>query len=62
MGKSVCQQCHGIPRLPYIKWHNDADRRHKAGERQVKCPRCSLWCWPTLMKPMKDAKEGQEDG
>lgn len=30
----------------YMAWHADADRRHKAGERQVRCLICMRWVWP----------------
>lgn len=39
MGK--CQE----PDLGYIQWHADADRRHKAGERQLWCGACGKWVW-----------------
>lgn len=33
--------------LDYRAWHSDAERRHKAGERQVYCNQCRVWCWPS---------------
>ena len=32
--------------LPYTAFHADAERRQKAGERQVYCLKCRLWVWP----------------
>lgn len=34
--------CH----LPYVEAQWDADRRHRAGERQSMCLTCRLWFWP----------------
>lgn len=33
-------------RLGYLAWHQDADRRTKAGQRQLYCLTCGLWRWP----------------
>ena len=33
-------------RLSYMAWHADADRRDKAGQKQVMCPDCAIWQWP----------------
>lgn len=30
----------------YLQWHYEADRRHKAGQRQSWCVKCGLWRWP----------------
>lgn len=34
--------------IQYIAYHEDADRRHKAGQRQIQCRDCNLWIWPDL--------------
>jgi hypothetical protein len=37
------------PSIGYMQWHAEAERRSKAGERQVQCPKCKLWTflkWP----------------
>ena len=33
-------------RIGYVQWHADAARRHRAGERQRRCPSCSRYYWP----------------
>lgn len=39
-----CDKC--VDRkLGYVSWHGDADRRHKRGQRQVRCPGCNLYVW-----------------
>jgi len=30
----------------YLNWHDWAEVQHKAGLRQVPCPRCGLWRFP----------------
>lgn len=32
--------------LAYREFHADAERREKAGEKQVYCLKCRLWVWP----------------
>ena len=32
--------------LPYIAYHQDAEERHAAGERQQKCGTCLRFRWP----------------
>lgn len=41
---------HGDPQLPYLAWHEDAERRSTRGERQRRCPTCKLWIWPEFFK------------
>jgi hypothetical protein len=31
--------------LPYLAWHEEAERRTKAGMKQKQCPACKLWLW-----------------
>lgn len=33
------------PKLGYIAWHADAERRMKAGEKQRYCRACRLYLW-----------------
>lgn len=33
------------PKLPYMAWHADANRRTKHGERQFWCSICERWIW-----------------
>lgn len=35
--------------LGYLAWHRDAERRHRAGQRQVYCTACRKWRWPDLV-------------
>jgi hypothetical protein len=37
--------------LAYREFHADAERRHRAGQRQRWCPTCSLWSWPDHLLP-----------
>lgn len=41
------QRCseHKQSKLGYLQWHDDAERRTKAGQKQKQCPKCSLWLW-----------------
>lgn len=32
--------------LGYLAWHAEADRRHKAGQRQRYCHTHRVWEWP----------------
>lgn len=32
-------------RLPYLAWHEDADRRHAEGQCQTHCSACERWKW-----------------
>lgn len=36
---------HQRSQLGYIAWHEDAERRTNAGERQRRCPVCLRWLW-----------------
>jgi hypothetical protein len=38
---SKCEE----PDLGYMQWHADAERRHRAGERQLWCGMCGKWIW-----------------
>jgi hypothetical protein len=38
------------PPLGYLEWHADAERRHKAGQRQTWCERCQKWQWRLCKK------------
>lgn len=33
------------PKLPYLAFFDDAERRTRAGERQTYCRTCELWQW-----------------
>jgi hypothetical protein len=41
-------QCpwHRPSELGYLAWHEDAERRGAAGEKQQQCPVCHYWFWP----------------
>lgn len=30
----------------YLEWHEEAERRAKRGEHQLKCQDCGRWYWP----------------
>ncbi len=51
-----CPDCPPRPKLGYMAWHDDAERRTKRGEKSKQCPTCKLWYWPALQK-----KEAQHD-
>ena len=40
---------HNRSNLGYLAFHQDAERRDKAGERQSQCADCGLWLWPHEM-------------
>lgn len=42
---SACEE----PCLPYSAWHEDAERREKAGQRQKYCTVCKRYQWPDLV-------------
>ncbi len=47
-----CDKCHqkvDTRKLGYVQFFDDAARRHKAGQRQNRCPYCGLYCWPDEM-------------
>lgn len=29
----------------YLAWHDEAERRHRAGNKQSRCPKCGYWLW-----------------
>lgn len=38
---------HHLPsKLDYLAWHEWAETRTKAGEKQVRCPKCRYWFFP----------------
>lgn len=43
-----------VSNLGYLHWFSDADRRHKAGQRQVYCLVCRKWQWPDHVGPHAD--------
>lgn len=43
-----------------MQWHHDAERRHKAGERQRWCGICSRWTWADLAVPGHETISGRE--
>jgi hypothetical protein len=44
-----CARYHDAePDLPYLAWHDDAETRHKRGEKQIQCPACCLFVWECL--------------
>lgn len=40
-----CCSEHKPSKLGYLQWHDDAELRTKAGQKQKQCPNCSLWFW-----------------
>ena len=44
---AVIDSCliHRRLRLPYLAWHEEAERRAKRGMKQRQCPTCKLWMW-----------------
>jgi len=43
-------------RLGYLQWHYQAERWHKAGIRQKRCPICGLWRFPAEECPLISSK------
>ncbi len=41
----TCPDCPPQPKLGYLAWHADAERRAKRGEKQKRCPTCRLLYW-----------------
>ena len=39
--------------IEYCRWHEDAARRHRRGERQVQCRTCGRWYWADEFKQHK---------
>jgi hypothetical protein len=31
--------------LGYMHWFEDAEKRTKAGQKQIQCPKCKYWFW-----------------
>lgn len=46
--------------IPYLAWHADADKRTKAGERQVWCATCDRWQWALCAIGVRDEKTERE--
>lgn len=49
------------PTLPYLAWHDDADRRVAAGERQVWCSRCERYKWPDVACARARVEQDERD-
>ncbi len=45
----------------YLAWHEDAERRTKAGQVQLQCAGCGLWYWPKAKSRAK-LKAAQTEG
>lgn len=43
---TVCRWDDDWRRLGYLQWHYQAERWHKAGATQSRCPICLLWKFP----------------
>lgn len=48
--------------IQYIAGIADADRRHKAGQRQRQCPECNKWVWPDLFGERPEWGNLADDG
>ncbi len=46
------------PDMDYVHWHEDADRRLAAGERQRRCRACGLYVWGEFWKPVSKTSGG----
>jgi hypothetical protein len=44
MKQAKCQH-RTPPEMSYIRAHADAQRRMKAGEKQLRCPVCARYIW-----------------
>jgi hypothetical protein len=51
MTRSDACGCKDDDHLGYCAWHADAERRHKAGQKQVWCSICGKWRWPNQVGP-----------
>lgn len=40
--------------LPYLAYHEDAEKRHKRGQKQRLCSTCERWRWPDHSKACSD--------
>jgi hypothetical protein len=40
--------------IGYIVWHNEAERRDQAGEKQIRCAQCDLWVYPQWPEDIAD--------
>ena len=45
---------HYVDKLPYRAWHEDAEKRYKAKERQRRCPVCLKWIWESYWPKQSD--------
>ena len=50
-----------MPNIGYLNWHGEADRRHKAGEKQIKCPECRLYYFPDWPQDVADHEVRHEE-
>lgn len=46
----------------YLDWHEWAQVQHKAGLRQVECPRCSKWKYPQELSGLIESFEAKTRG
>ena len=46
--------------IPYLAKHADADKRTKAGERQVWCATCERWQWALCAIGVRDVRVERE--
>lgn len=46
---------HKVDNLGFLAWFEDAEKRHRKGQKQIQCPDCKLWIWPDMFgkKPKK---------
>lgn len=50
------------PALGYMAWIDDAQERHKRGERQKQCPVCGLFIWESFYGPADWKTKAQAGG